>query len=103
MWFGPGGFRRPLLAVLAFAIACGWTYGAAALLVGRRGRAVGRRLAHRHDALFVDLDESIEKAAGKPIPQIFADDGEGLRWTGELPPRPERFALAGRDLREILG
>lgn len=28
------GVRRPLLAVLAFAIAAGWTYGAATLLVG---------------------------------------------------------------------
>ncbi len=29
------GVRRPLLAVVAFAIATGWTYGAATLLVGR--------------------------------------------------------------------
>ena len=29
------GFRRPLLAVIAFAIACGWAYGAATLMVGR--------------------------------------------------------------------
>mgnify|MGYP000132531076 CR=1 FL=1 len=49
------------------------------VLVGLPGSgksAVGRRLAHRHDARFVDLDESIEKAAGKPIPRIFAEDGE---------------------------
>ena len=49
------------------------------VLVGLPGSgksAVGRRLAHRHGATFVDLDEMIEKAAGKPIPTIFADDGE---------------------------
>ncbi|HUQ78684.1 MAG TPA: bifunctional shikimate kinase/3-dehydroquinate synthase [Patescibacteria group bacterium] len=49
------------------------------VLVGLPGSgksAVGRRLAHRHGATFVDLDEVIEKTAGKPIPAIFADDGE---------------------------
>ncbi len=49
------------------------------VLVGLPGSgksAVGRRLAHRHGATFVDLDETIERAAGKPIPAIFADDGE---------------------------
>ena len=43
------------------------------VLVGLPGSgksAVGRRLAHRHDARFVDLDESIEKAAGKSIEDI---------------------------------
>ncbi|MDQ3128849.1 MAG: bifunctional shikimate kinase/3-dehydroquinate synthase [Chloroflexota bacterium] len=49
------------------------------VLVGLPGSgksAVGRRLAHRHGATFVDLDEAIETVAGKPIPAIFADDGE---------------------------
>jgi shikimate kinase / 3-dehydroquinate synthase len=49
------------------------------VLVGLPGSgksAVGRRLAHRHGASFVDLDEAIEKAAGRSIPAIFADDGE---------------------------
>ena len=49
------------------------------VLVGLPGSgksAVGRRLAHRHDARFVDLDDSIEKAAGRSIPQIFAERGE---------------------------
>ena len=49
------------------------------VLVGLPGSgksAVGRRLAHRHGASFVDLDESIEKAAGRTIPEIFATDGE---------------------------
>jgi shikimate kinase / 3-dehydroquinate synthase len=49
------------------------------VLVGLPGSgksAVGRRLAHRHGAAFVDLDETIEKTAGKAIPRIFAEDGE---------------------------
>ena len=49
------------------------------ILVGLPGSgksAVGRRLAHRHGATFVDLDEVIEKGAGKSIPEIFAADGE---------------------------
>jgi 3-dehydroquinate synthetase/shikimate kinase len=49
------------------------------VLVGLPGSgksAVGRRLAHRHGASFVDLDDSIEKAAGRSIPDIFADGGE---------------------------
>ncbi|HEX5015330.1 MAG TPA: bifunctional shikimate kinase/3-dehydroquinate synthase [Candidatus Limnocylindrales bacterium] len=49
------------------------------VLVGLPGSgktAVGRRLAHRHDAEFIDLDESIERAAGRRIPEIFEADGE---------------------------
>ncbi|HLO35702.1 MAG TPA: shikimate kinase, partial [Candidatus Deferrimicrobium sp.] len=49
------------------------------VLVGLPGSgksAVGRRLAHRHGAAFVDLDDAIEKAAGRTITEIFADLGE---------------------------
>jgi 3-dehydroquinate synthetase/shikimate kinase len=49
------------------------------VLVGLPGSgktAVGRRLAHRHDAEFIDLDESIEHADGRRIPEIFEQDGE---------------------------
>ncbi len=49
------------------------------VLVGLPGSgksAIGRRLAHRHGASFVDLDDSIEKAAGRTIPDIFASEGE---------------------------
>ncbi len=49
------------------------------VLVGLPGSgksAVGRRLAHRHDAAYVDLDETIERAAGRKIPEIFAEQGE---------------------------
>jgi shikimate kinase/3-dehydroquinate synthase len=49
------------------------------VLVGLPGSgksAVGRRLAHRHGATFVDLDDAIEKTAGMTIPEIFAERGE---------------------------
>ena len=49
------------------------------VLVGLPGSgksAVGRRLAHRHGATFVDLDDVIEKTAGMAIPAIFAERGE---------------------------
>jgi shikimate kinase / 3-dehydroquinate synthase len=49
------------------------------VLVGLPGSgksAVGRRLAHRHGAAFIDLDDAIEKSAGRSIPTIFADEGE---------------------------
>jgi shikimate kinase/3-dehydroquinate synthase len=49
------------------------------VLVGLPGSgktAVGRRLARRHEAVFVDLDEEIERDAGRPIPSIFAEEGE---------------------------
>ena len=49
------------------------------VLVGLPGSgksAVGRRVAARHGATFVDLDDVIEKAAGQPIPAIFAERGE---------------------------
>ena len=49
------------------------------VLVGLPGSGksvVGRRLAHRHGASLVDLDERIESAAGRSIQELFADDGE---------------------------
>ncbi len=49
------------------------------VLVGLPGSgksAVGRRVAARHGAPFLDLDERIERAAGRSIPDIFASDGE---------------------------
>jgi 3-dehydroquinate synthetase/shikimate kinase len=49
------------------------------VLVGLPGSgktAVGRRLAARHKAPFVDLDDTIEREAGRRIPEIFADEGE---------------------------
>src|SRR5919108_3816390 len=49
------------------------------VLVGLPGSgksAVGRRLAHRHDAAYIDLDETIEREAGISVPEIFNDEGE---------------------------
>ncbi len=49
------------------------------VLVGLSGSgktAVGRRLAARHGAKFIDLDELIERQVGESIPKIFARDGE---------------------------
>ncbi|MFL5680791.1 MAG: bifunctional shikimate kinase/3-dehydroquinate synthase [Chloroflexota bacterium] len=49
------------------------------ILVGLPGSgksAVGRRLAQRHDATYIDLDDTIEKSAGMTVPEIFAAEGE---------------------------
>ncbi len=49
------------------------------VLVGLPGTgktAVGRRIARRRGAEFIDLDGRIETAAGRPIPAIFAEEGE---------------------------
>ncbi|MDR2006699.1 MAG: shikimate kinase [Acidaminococcales bacterium] len=48
-------------------------------LVGFMGTGkttVGRMLAHELGMAFVDTDEEIEKMQGKPIPDIFAQNGE---------------------------
>ena len=45
-------------------------------LPGSGKTAVGRRLAARHEATFVDLDGQIEAAAAMTIPEIFAAEGE---------------------------
>jgi 5-deoxy-5-amino-3-dehydroquinate synthase len=49
------------------------------VLVGLPGSGksvIGKRLAQRHAAPFIDLDERIETSTGRSIPEIFADDGE---------------------------
>ena len=49
------------------------------VLVGLPGSgksAVGRRLAGRHHAAFIDLDELVELRVGRPVPVIFAEEGE---------------------------
>jgi shikimate kinase len=56
------------------------------VLVGMPGSgksAIGRRLAPRLSLNFIDADEEIEKAAGKPIKEIFADHGEPYFRDGE--------------------
>ncbi len=49
------------------------------VLVGLPGSGksvIGRRLANRHAAAFIDLDERIESSAGRSIPELFEEDGE---------------------------
>ena len=49
------------------------------VLVGLPGSgktAAGRRVARRHEAELIDLDEVIAAAAGRPIPAIFEEEGE---------------------------
>ena len=49
------------------------------ILVGLPGSGkttVGRLVAAALGAAFVDLDEAIERRAGKSVPRIFAEDGE---------------------------
>jgi shikimate kinase len=45
-------------------------------LPGSGKSVVGKRLAHRHGATFIDLDEAIELADGRSIPDIFSEEGE---------------------------
>jgi shikimate kinase/3-dehydroquinate synthase len=56
------------------------------VLVGLMGcgkTSVGRRLAVRLGMPFIDADDEIEKAAGKSIPEIFAEHGEPYFRDGE--------------------
>jgi shikimate kinase len=56
------------------------------VLVGMPGSgksAVGRRLAVQLELAFVDADEEIEQAAGKPIMDIFKEHGEAYFRDGE--------------------
>ena len=49
------------------------------VLIGAPGAgksSVGRLLAVKLDTVFVDVDTRIEEVVGKPIAEIFADDGE---------------------------
>ena len=52
-------------------------------LMGCGKSSVGRRLASALNLGFVDADDEIEAAAGKTIPEIFADHGEPYFRDGE--------------------
>ena len=52
-------------------------------LMGAGKSTVGRRLADKIGLPFVDADHEIEAAAGKTIPEIFADHGEAYFREGE--------------------
>lgn len=45
-------------------------------LMGSGKSAVGRDLASTLGRPFIDTDQAVEEAAGRPIPAIFADEGE---------------------------
>jgi shikimate kinase len=60
--------------------------GRSVVMVGIMGcgkSAIGRRLATRLALPFRDADDEIEAAAGKTIPEIFADHGESYFREGE--------------------
>jgi len=52
-------------------------------LMGAGKSTIGRRLAERLGFSFIDADHEIESAAGKSIPEIFADHGESYFRDGE--------------------
>jgi shikimate kinase len=52
-------------------------------LMGVGKSSLGRRLAQALDLPFRDADEEIEKAAGRTIPEIFAERGEAEFRAGE--------------------
>jgi shikimate kinase len=83
--FGQRGKSEEALAAACIAIRA--RLGVRSLvLVGMPGSgksAVGRRLAARLDLPFVDADEEIERAAGKPITDIFKEHGEPYFRDGE--------------------
>jgi len=85
MRFGAGGKKEEVQGEAERRIRAG--LGTKSIvLVGLPGcgkSAIGRRLAPRLGLPFVDADEEIEQAAGKPISEIFADHGEAYFRDGE--------------------
>jgi shikimate kinase len=78
--------------------------GGAIVVVGAPGSGkstVGRLLAERLELPFMDVDQVIEERVGKPIAEIFADDGEPAfreletSVTLELLVRPGVLSLGG--------
>jgi shikimate kinase/3-dehydroquinate synthase len=76
------------------------------VLVGLPGTgktAVGRRVARRRGAEFIDLDARIEAAAGRPIPAIFETEGEaGFRARERAAVADLGPADAGPDLARVI-
>src|SRR5262245_24058997 len=52
-------------------------------LMGAGKTSIGKRLAQSLDMPFADADQEIEKAAGKTINEIFAENGEAYFRDGE--------------------
>jgi len=69
-------------------------------LMGVGKTTVGRRLAIRLKRAFVDADDAVAEAAGRPVPDIFSDFGEAAFRDGErkviarLVEEPEPLVLA---------
>lgn len=74
---GPPGARRDIMAEALELDNKGFP-GRIALIgfMGCGKSRNGRRLAHRMGWAFQDMDDAIEKTAGRSIPDIFARDGE---------------------------
>ncbi len=76
------------------------------VLVGLSGSgktAVGRRLARRHGANLVDLDEVVAGEAGRPVPAIFDEEGEaGFRARERAAVAALGPADAARELRRVI-
>lgn len=69
------------------------------VLVGFMGSgksSVGRELARRFGAPFVDVDERIESAAGAPIRELFAREGEPAFRERERAALREALSVKGR-------
>ncbi|HXQ81858.1 MAG TPA: shikimate kinase [Opitutaceae bacterium] len=67
--------------------------------MGTGKTTVGRAVAHRIGFKCVDSDHEIERKAGKPVAEIFAQDGEGAfraleRWFVEEGHARERLVVA---------
>ncbi|MDX2201461.1 MAG: shikimate kinase [Hyphomicrobiaceae bacterium] len=85
MRFAPAGKTRDARAATVAAIR--QALGTCSIvLVGMPGSgksAAGKRLAPRLELPFMDADQEIERAAGKSIAEIFAEDGEPYFRDGE--------------------
>jgi shikimate kinase/3-dehydroquinate synthase len=76
------------------------------VLVGLPGSgksAVGRRLANRYNATFIDLDDLVERRVGRSVPTIFAEEGEaGFRRHEHEAVLSLGPANADRELRRVI-
>ncbi len=74
--------------------------------MGTGKTTIGKKLAERVQAEFIDLDKEIEKKDGRSIPEIFSEDGEAyfreLEWRTLKTMLPETkgiYALGGGSLQ----
>ena len=75
------------------------------VLVGLPGSGksvVGRAAGNRHGASFIDLDERIESATGRSIPEIFEEDGEAAFRRSSGRPSPTSARPTRPDVRRVV-